>query len=346
MKILFAVSLLALVACSYAAPTSDLSQTLLNQLDNAQLMSLLDVQAQDDGPAADNGALLMAMMEGDDEYKIAALQAIMQDARAQKWFTSAFNKIKSFGSKVYKGVKKVASNPIAKRLLKYAINKVSPIPLPLPFNHKITKSQNDDVIAELKALMQEDGDSPGEAEVENDESDGIAELEAMLKDAQFQGWASKFKKGLDLAKKVASNPMVRKLGQDGLKYYMAGHGEAKAETDDRDNALLMAMMQDDESDGIAELEAMLQDAQFQGWVSKLKTFGTNAFNIAKKVASNPTLRKIGQDALKYYTGGIREAKAETDDSEIARLMAMMQDENDKEDDTKISELVDALLLDA
>ncbi len=242
MNTLFAITLLALVACTYGAPTSDLTSALINQLDDDELANLINGQAQEDGD--DDLAFLMTMMQDDDDEEgIAQLEAVMRDARYQKWFKTVGRKLKSFGNKVYNGVKKVGqkvyngakkvvSNPIAKGLLKHAINKISPIPIPIK-----AKSENDD-----------------------DYEDSMAELEAMLQNAKIEGWKKSFrsfgKKAVGGIKKVASNPTVKKLGRELLNHYL---GPEQAEAEDDDIALMLATMQDDDEDGIAELEAILQN---------------------------------------------------------------------------------------
>ena len=310
MKTFILLTFLALVACSYAAPTSDLAavEALLNNLKDAQLESLLDVQAQDDNDDGDGIAALMAMMQDDnDDDGLAEIEAMLQDARFQSWFKKAFNKVKNFGKKAYSGIKKVAENPIVGALGKQLLSKYVPIPVD-------AQDDNDDGdgIAALMAMMQDDNDD-----------DGLAEIEAMLQDARFQSWFKKAfnkvknfgKKAYSGIKKVAENPIVGALGKQLLSNYLPIPVDAQDDNDDGDGiAALMAMMQDDnDDDGI---EAMLQDAQFQSFWSSLKKYGKKALDTAKKVASNPLVGEVGQHLLSKYLP----VDAQDDDTEIAALV--------------------------
>ncbi len=314
MKTFILLTFLALVACSYAAPTSDLAavEALLNNLKDAQLESLLNVQAQDDNDDGDGIAALMAMMQDDDGDGLAEIEAMLQDARFQSWFKKAFNKVKKFGKKAYSGIKKVAENPIVGALGKQLLSKYVPIPVD-------AQDDNDDGdgIAALMAMMQDDNDD-----------DGLAEIEAMLQDARFQSWFKKAfnkvkkfgKKAYSGIKKVAENPIVGALGKQLLSKYVPISVDAQDDNDDGDGiAALMAMMQDDND--------MLQDARFQSFWSSLKKYGKKALDTAKKVASNPLVGEVGQHLLSKYLPV--DAQDDNDDGDgIAALMAMMQDDND------------------
>ncbi len=312
MKTFFAITLLALVAGTYCAPTSDLTSALINQLNDDELISLLDLQApKEDGEDGDNDiAFLMARMQDDDDKEgIAQLEAMMQDARYQKWFKSlgTGSKLKSFGKNVYNDAKKVSqkiytrakkvfSNPIVKGLLPYAINKYSPIPIP------------------IKAESQNDIDE-----------DGIAELEAMLENAKIEGWMDSLKKygskALSGAKNVAESPLGKEIAMNLLYHYMPEEEETEGdetETDDGNIALMLAKMQDEDGDDeIAELEAILQNAKIEGWMDSLKKYGSKAYN----VAGSPMGREIATSLLDYY----------------------MPKEAETQGDKKFSELLDSLL---
>ncbi|XP_064387453.1 uncharacterized protein LOC135335816 [Halichondria panicea] len=314
MKTFLLLTLLALVACSYAAPTSNLAavDALLNNLNDAQLESLLNVQAQD----------------VDDDDRIAQIEAMLQDAKFQSWFRDAISKVKDIGKKAYSGIKTVAENPMVREIGKQLLSTYLP-----------ADAQNDDDnnVAALMAMIQDNDD------------ESIAEIEALLQDARFQSWfKDAISKVKDIGKKaysgiktVAKNPMVREIGKQLLSTYLP----VDAQNDDDNNvAALMAMMQDnDDDESIAEIEAMLQDARFQSWftdaISKVKDIGKKAYSGIKTVAKNPMVREIGKQLLSTYLP----ADAQNDDdNDVAALMAMMQDNND---DESIAE-IEAMLQDA
>ncbi len=312
MKTFLLLTVLALVAYSYAAPTSNLAavEALLNNLNDAQLESLLNVQVQEDD---DDGDGIAALMQDNDDDGTAELEAMLQDAQFQSFWSS----LKKIGKKVYNGAKKVASNPIVGDIGGQLLSKYMPV------DAQDDNDDGGDGIAALMAMMQDNDD------------DGIAEIEAMLQDARFQNWFKKAfskvkdfgKKAYSGIKKVASNPIVGAIGKQLLSKYVPIPVDAQ---DDDDIAALMAMMQDNDDDGkdddddsIAEIEAMLQDARFQGWKKSLKSIGKKAYRGAKKVASNPTVRGIGNQVLSKY------------------MPVDTQDDN-----TEIDSLLDALLLNA
>ncbi len=336
MKTFLLLTVLALVAYSYAAPTSNLAavEALLNNLNDAQLESLLNVQVQEDD---DDGDGIAALMQDNDDDGTAELEAMLQDAQFQSFWSS----LKKIGKKVYNGAKKVASNPIVGDIGGQLLSKYMPV------DAQDDNDDGGDGIAALMAMMQDNDD------------DGIAEIEAMLQDARFQNWFKKAfskvkdfgKKAYSGIKKVASNPIVGAIGKQLLSKYVPIPVDAQDDDDDGGDgiAALMAMMQDNDDDGIAEIEAMLQDARFQSWFkkafSKVKDFGKKAYSGIKKVASNPSVGAIGKQLLSKYVPIPVDAQ---DDDDIAALMAMMQDNDDDgkdDDDDSIAE-IEAMLQDA
>ena len=85
-------------------------------------------------------------------------------------------------------------------MLPYAINKYSPIPIP------------------IKAESQNDIDE-----------DGIAELEAMLENAKIEGWMDSLKKYGSKAYNVAGSPMGREIATSLLDYYMPKEAETQGD---------------------------------------------------------------------------------------------------------------------
>ncbi|XP_064387490.1 uncharacterized protein LOC135335836 [Halichondria panicea] len=334
MKTFLLLTVLALVAYSYAAPTSNLAavEALLNNLNDAQLESLLNVQVQEDD---DDGDGIAALMQDNDDDGTAELEAMLQDAQFQSFWSS----LKKIGKKVYNGAKKVASNPIVGDIGGQLLSKYMPV------DAQDDNDDGGDGIAALMAMMQDNDD------------DGIAEIEAMLQDARFQNWFKKAfskvkdfgKKAYSGIKKVASNPIVGAIGKQLLSKYVPIPVDAQDDDDDDGDgiAALMAMMQDNDDDGIAEIEAMLQDVRFQSWFkkafSKVKDFGKKAYSGIKKVASNPIVGAIGKQLLSKYVPIPVDAQDDDDDGGdgIAALMAMMQDN----DDDGIAE-IEAMLQDA
>ncbi len=314
MNSLFAVTLLALVACTYGAPTS---HVLIDKLED-ELSSLFSAKIQMDSSEDELLRLLDDVqapeenneeIDEDDDNGIAQLKAMLQDAQNQrKSFKSVSKKLKSYGNKAYNGAKKVASSPILKGILSHAINKYSPEPLSLDLpdepdsnneckhNNPPDESENNDYedsIIELKALLQKAEDLEDNNSDDYDE-DEIAELEAKLKDAQNQRWGKKLrnkfksfgKKIGNGIKKVASNPIVKGIVSHAINRISPIPiipSEVESQNVENEN-------------GAAELKAELEEAEIESWTDSLK----KALNGAKEFAENPMAKKIGMEILDHY----------------------------------------------
>ncbi len=184
----------------------------------------------DEGGDREFAALLAKIQDGDDDDDddsdgLNELEDKMLQAKLQGW-----KKIKSFGSKIYNGAKKLASNPTVRGLAKNIAGK---------YLGSDSSQGGERELAELLAKIQDgddddDDDSDGIAELlatmqdgdDDDDDDGIAELEAMLEKARLQKWSSFTSKlksiGSKVAsgvKKIASNPIVKSIAKKVIDKY-------------------------------------------------------------------------------------------------------------------------------
>ena len=268
------MALLAMVACCLAAPSSDLStvDTLLTDLQDAKLQSIL-AQEMDD--------------EDDDDDDVATLEALLQTADAQGWgsiFKKAVPILKKAAPIVKKGAELYLANgagaqndddsallqtadQTAKAQLFGSLVKSLGKLAPLILANKLYPTNG----AGLKAQQDDDDD--------DDDDDDIAALEALLQTADAQGWGSVGRFFKNVGRKAV--PILK----TGAKAYL--NNPLASNLIDRipNPKLRAALIQSaEEAEDIARLEALLGQARGQSWGSftrGLKSVGKYAVPVAK-----------------------------------------------------------------